>query len=268
MKRIYTALSIAGSDCSGGAGIQADLKTFSALGVYGMSVITSIVAENTRRVRSVFDVPPEMAAEQLEAVFEDIDVDCIKIGMLKNQKLMQTVLEKLKKYQAERIVCDPVMLSKDGTCLMEPGAVSFLKRGIIPVCTVFTPNIPEAEVLLSKTIASFEDMKQAAKELCAMGCKSCLLKGGHFSGDPADILFDGEKFHVFSAERIPTKNTHGTGCTLSSAICAYLAKGEPVPAAVEKSKKYITGAIAGGLEIGKGNGPLNHFYFIENTDLF
>lgn len=267
MKQVYTALSIAGSDCSGGAGIQADLKTFSALGVYGMSVITSIVAENTSRVRSVYDVPPEMVAEQLEAVFEDIDTDCIKLGMLKKPELMETVLRKLKKYKADRVVCDPVMLSKDGSCLMEPEAVSFLKREIIPVCTVFTPNIPEAEVLLGETIASFADMKQAAEALCGMGCKNCLLKGGHFSGNPADILFDGKKFHVFTAERIPTKNTHGTGCTLSSAICAYLAKGETVFNAVKKSKAYITGAIAGGLEIGKGNGPLDHFYFIKNTDL-
>lgn len=257
----YTAaLTIAGSDCSAGAGVQADLKTFSALGIYGATVITSVVAENTSRVISVYDLPDEVIKEQIKAVFEDIEISAVKVGMIKNQRIMKAVFEALKKYNAKNIVCDPVMLAKGGEALMEQSALDYLKSAVIPKCSVFTPNIPEAQVILNRSIVTAEDMEKASADICKMGAKACLVKGGHFDGEPVDVLCSDGKISRFCSKRVNTKNTHGTGCTLSSAIACFLAKGYSVHNAVEKAKEYITGAIENSLEIGKGNGPLNHFY--------
>jgi hydroxymethylpyrimidine/phosphomethylpyrimidine kinase len=255
-----TALTIAGSDCSGGAGIQADLKTFSAHGVFGMSVITSVVAENTLRVIDIQDIRTDMIVKQIDAVFEDIVPDAVKIGMLSNRETMLTVAEKLKQWKPANVVIDPVMYAKNGSALMEPEAVNTLIAEIVPFADLITPNIPEAEKMSGIDIATQDDMKTAARIIRDMGCRSVLVKGGHAVGDATDILFDGNEFYSFTAQRIDTKNTHGTGCTFSSAIAANLALGLPFAKAVELAKEYVTGAIRHSLPLGKGNGPTNHFY--------
>ncbi len=257
MKKVLT---IAGSDCSGGAGIQADLKTFSAHGVYGMSVIVSVVAENTSRVIEFQDIRPDIIEKQLTAVFEDIDVDAIKIGMLSNAANMVVVTEKLAEYNPKNIVVDPVMYAKNGSPLMDNNAISTLIKKVIPFSDIVTPNIPEAEKISGMEIKNVDDMKTAAKIIYGMGCSNVLLKGGHAEGDAVDILFDGTEFSYFTAERIATKNTHGTGCTFSSAIASNLSLGLPVKKAIEKAKKYVTTAIKHSLDIGRGHGPTNHFY--------
>lgn len=258
--KLKTALTIAGSDCSGGAGIQADLKTFSANGVFGMSVIVSVVAENTSRVISVENVSPEMIKNQIDAVFEDIEVDAVKVGMLSDSVCMNTVAEKLLQYKPQYVVVDPVMIAKGGHALMQEDALSTLTEKIIPLAYVLTPNIPEAETITGMKISGLEEMKKAAEKIYSMGAKNVLIKGGHLTGDALDVLFDGKVFHTFSAERINTKNTHGTGCTYSSAIAANLAKDVPLVLAVAKSKAFVTTAIEHSLEIGQGHGPTNHFY--------
>lgn len=255
-----TALSIAGSDCSGGAGIQADIKTMSALGVFGMSVIVSVVAENTSRVLSVEDVSPEMISAQIDAVFEDISVDAVKVGMLSTPQCMSAVCAKLKQYNPEHIVIDPVMYAKNGCPLMREDAIDTLVRTVVPLATLLTPNIPEAEKITGRRIETLDDMKSAAVQIADLGAKAVLVKGGHFSGDAKDVLFDGKRHYVFAGKRINTKNTHGTGCTLSSAIASYLALGEPLDAAVEKAKAYVSSAIEHSLSIGKGCGPTHHFH--------
>lgn len=255
-----TALTIAGSDCGGGAGIQADLKTFSAQGVFGMSVITAVTAQNTVEVRGVQNIDLPMIEAQLEAVFEDIQVDAVKIGMLSSSDVIETVANTLKKYKLPEIVLDPVMISKAGHHLLQEEAIIALKQFMIPMATLITPNIPEAEVLTGKSIVSKEDMKQACKELHALGAKTVLVKGGHLQGDPNDLFFDGHDFYWYKEKRIHTKNTHGTGCTLSSAIAANLAKGYSLVESVEQSKEYITNAIRQSLDIGKGHGPVHHFH--------
>lgn len=255
-----TALTIAGSDCSGGAGIQADLKTFSANGVFGMSVIVSVVAENTSRVISVEDISPEMIKSQIDAVFEDIEVDAVKVGMLSSEACMKAVAEKLRQYTPKYTVIDPVMVAKGGHALMKPEALEALKSEIIPLAYVLTPNIPEAEAITDITIECYEDMQEAAKIIYSLGAKNVMIKGGHLSGDAIDLLYDGKDFYTFTTERINTKNTHGTGCTFSSAIAANLANGLPLNKAVEKAKAYITTAIKHSLPLGKGHGPTNHFY--------
>lgn len=255
-----TALTIAGSDCSGGAGIQADLKTFSAHGVFGMSVIVSVVAENTARVLQIQDITPEMIAAQIDAVFEDIPPHAVKIGMLSTPECMRVVAEKLQQYRPENVVIDPVMYAKNGCPLMDPSAVGTLIREVLPLADVLTPNIPEAEQITGMKITSLEYARQAAAAICWMGCRSVLVKGGHALGDAEDILFDGSQFYSFRETRIDTKNTHGTGCTLSSAIAANLARGMDVPAAVASAKEYVTTAIRHALPLGKGCGPTHHFY--------
>lgn len=255
-----TALTIAGSDCSGGAGIQADLKTFSANGVFGMSVIVSVVAENTSRVISVEDISPEMINNQIDAVFEDIEVDAVKVGMLSSEICMKAVAEKLRRYKPKYTVIDPVMVAKGGHALMKPEALEALKTEVIPLAYVLTPNIPEAETITEMSIESQEDVQEAAKKIYSLGAKNVLIKGGHLSGDAIDLLYDGKSFYTFTTERINTKNTHGTGCTFSSAIAANLANGLTLNKAVEKAKTYITTAIEHSLPIGKGHGPTNHFY--------
>ncbi len=253
-------LSIAGSDCSGGAGIQADIKTFAALGCFGMSVIVAVVAENTSRVISIQDVIPAMIKDQIDAVFEDIEVDAVKVGMLSGTNTMKAVADKLREYNPPNIVIDPVMIAKGGCALMAPAAWDTLKEEIIPLSFLLTPNIPEAEKITGIDINTIPDMQRAAQTIHEMGAENVLIKGGHLQGNAVDILFDGKEFASFSSERIDTKNTHGTGCTLSSAITANLANGMDLHKAVEEAKKYITMAIKYSLNIGKGHGPLNHFY--------
>lgn len=255
-----TALTIAGSDCSGGAGIQADIKTMSAHGVFAMSVIVSVVAENTSRVISVEDISPQIIKDQIDAVFEDIVVDAVKVGMLSSPECMDAVAEKLSQYKPKYTVVDPVMVAKGGHALMKPQALSTLKSKIIPLSFVLTPNIPEAEAITGINIECLDDMKRSAEVIYNMGAKNVMIKGGHLSGDAVDLLFDGKEFQTFTTQRINTKNTHGTGCTFSSAIAANLANGLPLYTAVSKAKEYVTTAIKHSLEIGKGHGPTNHFY--------
>ena len=257
MKKV---LSIAGSDCSGGAGIQADLKTFSAHGVFGMSVIVSVVAENTSRVIDIQNVTPDMIEKQIDAVFEDVEVDAVKIGMLSTPECMKAVAAKVKQYQPENVVIDPVMYAKNGCPLMEPTAVSTLIETIIPLADVLTPNIPEAEKIADMQISTVSDMETAARKIHSMGCKSVVVKGGHHIGNAVDVLVDGRNFYHFETAHIDTKNTHGTGCTFSSAIASQLAKGKSVPDAVKAAKTYVTMAIEHSLAIGKGCGPTHHFY--------
>lgn len=255
-----TALSIAGSDCSGGAGIQADLKTFSAHGVFGMTVITSVVAENTFRVTDYQDIRPDIIEKQIDDIFEDIPPDAIKIGMLSCRETMLAVAKKLRERKPRNIVVDPVMYAKNGSALMEESAIATLISEIVPLADLITPNIPEAEKMTGVEIKSHDDMKESAKKIHAMGCRAVVVKGGHSVGDAVDILFDGKNFFEFSAPRVDTKHTHGTGCTFSSAIAANLALGHSVNESVEKAKAYINDAIIHAPQLGKGNGPTHHFY--------
>jgi hydroxymethylpyrimidine/phosphomethylpyrimidine kinase len=254
------ALTIAGSDSSGGAGIQADLKTFQAFDVYGMSVITSITAQNTLEVKAIYDIPREIVALQIDSVLEDIGVDAVKTGMLSNEEIIETVAERLKFYRVEKIVVDPVMVSKSKARLLKESAERRFLELIIPLAFIITPNIPEAEAISGVKIKNTEDMKLSAKIIREMGAKNVLIKGGHLEGDmTVDILFDGRDFYPFEEKRIPTKNTHGTGCTFSSAITACLARGEDIYTAVKKTKRYITLAIKEAPNnIGRGFGPLYH----------
>ncbi|WP_053956411.1 bifunctional hydroxymethylpyrimidine kinase/phosphomethylpyrimidine kinase [Inediibacterium massiliense] len=264
MKKVLT---IAGSDCSGGAGIQADLKTFSAHGVFGMSVIVSVVAENTSRVIDIQDVTPDMIKKQMDAVFEDIEVDAIKIGMLSTPLCMKAVVEKLQEYKPRNVVIDPVMYAKNGCPLMNPNAIETLIEVVLPMADLLTPNIPEAEKISNIKISNTKDMETAAKLIYDMGCKNVLVKGGHAIGDALDVLYDGKDFYHFETERIDTKNTHGTGCTFSSAIASNLALGMSMSQAVQQAKKYITTAIKHSLAIGKGHGPTHHFYDLYKNGL-
>lgn len=255
-----TALTIAGSDCSGGAGIQADIKTMSAHGVFAMSVIVSVVAENTSRVLAIEDVLPSMVEAQIDAIFEDIAVDAVKVGMLSSPDIMQAVADKLKEYNAINVVIDPVMYAKNGCPLMDPSAINAYITTIVPLAYILTPNIPEAEAISGIKIDNAADVEQACKIIHGMGCRYVLIKGGHAQGDPIDVLYDGSEYEYFAHKRINTKNTHGTGCTLSSAIASNLALGMSISEAVKLAKEYVTTAITHALEIGKGNGPTNHFY--------
>lgn len=254
------ALTIAGSDCSGGAGIQADLKTFAAHGIYGMSVITAVVAENTCKVISIHNVPVQAIKDQMDAVFTDITPDAVKVGMLSDAEVMKAVAQKLIEYKVKKAVIDPVMIAKGGCALMQEDALDALIQQIIPLSFLLTPNIPEAETILHTKIDSIEDMKQACRKIYQMGTANVLVKGGHFDGDPVDVLYDGREYYTFPGKRIDSKNTHGTGCTLSSAIAANLANGLTVQDAVQKGKAYVTNAIQYTTPIGKGHGPTNHFY--------
>jgi len=255
-----TALTIAGSDSGGGAGIQADLKTFSARGVFGMSVITAITAQNTQEVRSVQNVDTSIIRDQMEAVFTDLPVNAVKIGMLSTTETIEVVANKLKKFAPAPIVLDPVMVSKGGHHLLREEAIASLKKEMLPLATIVTPNIPEAEVIANCPIDSEETMKEACLKIMEMGVQAVLLKGGHLAGDPNDLFYDGSTFQWLYGKRIHTENTHGTGCTLSSAIAAELAKGRALLEAVEHAKEYITVAIKHSLELGSGHGPTHHFY--------
>jgi len=260
------ALTIAGSDCSGGAGIQADMKAFIANGCYAMSVITAITAQNTQGVMAVQDVNPDIIEKQINAIFDDISVDAVKIGMVSVPETISIIATRLMHYQAKPIVLDPVMISKSGFDLLQPCAKDALKIELLPLATIITPNIPEAEELTGLTIETLEDMETACHALIDMGVKAVLLKGGHRAKDATDIFFDGITMKYLPAERIDTKNTHGTGCSLSSALAANLSNGKSLLEAVESAKAYVYEGIKQAEDLGHGWGPINHFYaFYKNN---
>jgi len=261
---IAKVLSIAGLDSSGGAGISADIKTFTALKVYGASIVTAITAQNTKKITGVFPLPPTILSAQLETTLKDIKFDAVKTGMLTNGKLIEIVVQKLKKYKVKNIVIDPVMISTEGTALLKPSAIKILVKKLFPIATLVTPNIAEVQKLVGIKIKNIDDIKLACKKIKKLGAKNVLIKGGHLNSEICvDTLYAKNKFYSFSCLKVKTKNTHGTGCTLSAAITAYLAKGEKIDAAVGKAKQYITGAIKKSLKIGLGIGPLNHFWNIK-----
>ena len=261
-----TALTIAGSDSSGGAGIQADLKTMISNGVYGMSAITALTAQNTTGVTDILESTPEFLAEQLDAVFTDICPDAVKIGMVSSVDIIQTSASKLKQYTAKNIVVDPVMVATSGSRLISLDAVETLKKELFPLALLLTPNIPEAEIISGMKIETVEDMEEAAKMISAEYSCAVLLKGGHNLNDANDLLAYDEQLRWFYGKRIDNPNTHGTGCTLSSAIASNLAKGYDMVTAVERAKEYISGALAAMLDLGKGRGPMNHAF--DNTSRF
>ncbi len=259
--RIPRALTVAGSDSGGGAGIQADLKTFTVLGVYGMSAITSITVQNTQGVYGVLDIPPHMVYDQIRVVVQDIGVDALKTGMLSSSEIIRAVAQAIRDFELKNLVVDPVMVSKSGDPLLKEEAKKTLVQELIPLALIITPNIPEAQELCGFEIRTLEDMERACKELIALGCGAVLLKGGHMQGEKSvDVLYDGKEFEYMEGRFIRTKNTHGTGCTISSAITAYIAKGLELRHAVLKAKEYIQGAIENSLPLGKGHGPLNHMW--------
>ena len=255
---MQTALTIAGSDCSGGAGIQADIKTMMANGVYAMSAITALTAQNTLGVNGIMEVTPDFLAKQLDAVFTDIRPDAVKIGMVASGTLIEVIAEKLEQYHAENVVVDPVMVATSGSRLISEEAVAVLKDKLFPLATVMTPNIPETEVLFEEQLATAADMETAAVTIHEKYHVAVLCKGGHSLNDANDYLYTDKGGEWLQGERIDNPNTHGTGCTLSSAIAAQLAKGADLTDAVTKAKQYISGALADGLDLGKGSGPLNH----------
>jgi hydroxymethylpyrimidine/phosphomethylpyrimidine kinase len=256
---IKRVLTIAGSDCGGGAGIQADLKTFHAFGVFGMSVITAVTAQNTVRVNGVEGISPEFVALQFESVMADIGVDAVKTGMMYSTEIVLTVAEKLRQSRIPYIVVDPVMVSTSENSLLESKAVEAVIQSLLPNATLVTPNIPEASEISDMPIHSPDDMKNAAIKIQGMGCRAVLITGGHLKEKAQDILFDGQKFFVYESEKIDTLNTHGSGCTISAAITANLALGRSLQESIKISKRYVNRAIQHGFSLGKGHGPLNHF---------
>lgn len=259
--RIPTALTIAGSDSGGGAGIQADLKTFAALGVYGTSAITAVTAQNTQGVTAIEALSSEIVTAQVEAVAGDIDVHATKIGMLANAAIVEAVAASIQELDLPLVVVDPVMVAKSGDRLLDADAVMALRVELLPLALVVTPNLPEAEALAGMQIASLRDVQEAARRIHALGPRAVVIKGGHGAGaDLIDVLFDGRDFLEFHTPRIETHNTHGTGCTFASAIAAHLARGFSLAAATEQSQQYVAGAIRHGLSIGHGHGPLDHFW--------
>ncbi|MDY3954458.1 MAG: bifunctional hydroxymethylpyrimidine kinase/phosphomethylpyrimidine kinase [Anaerovoracaceae bacterium] len=255
-----TALSIAGSDSSGGAGIQADIKTMTLNGVYAMSAITALTAQNTTGVSDIWEVTPEFLGQQIDSVFEDIPPDAVKIGMVSSSKLIRVIAQKLKTHKAENIVVDPVMVATSGSKLIADDAVRILTAELLPIATIVTPNLPEAEVLSGMSIQSPDDMVAAAKRINeAYGC-AVLCKGGHSLNDANDLLYANGSYKWFEGKRIDNPNTHGTGCTLSSAISANLAKGFDLYDSVRRAKDYISGALASMLDLGRGSGPMNHAF--------
>ncbi len=260
-----TALSIAGSDSSGGAGIQADLKTMTMNGVFAMTAITALTAQNTTGVQAIQETTPTFLAQQLDAVFTDIRPDAVKIGMVSSPELIRTIAERLRFYHAQNIVVDPVMVATSGSRLIRPEAVDTLTKELLPLALVVTPNIPEAELLSGRTIRDRAEMEAAAKAIGdAYGC-AVLLKGGHSVQDANDLLYAGGTLQWFEVARIQNPNTHGTGCTLSSAIAANLAKGFSLPESVRRAKAYISGALAAMLDLGQGSGPMNHAWTLQGT---
>lgn len=260
-RAMRNALTIAGSDSGGGAGIQADLKTFSALGVYGTSVITAVTAQNTVGVRAVHEVPADVVAAQIDAVADDIRPDVVKTGMLSSAEIIECVASKIEEHALAPVVVDPVMVAKSRDRLLREDAVDALRERLLPLADVLTPNVPEAEALAGQTIGTDEELRQAARKILDLGPRTVVMKGGHRVGDKVtDLMFDGKEFFEFSATRVETTSTHGTGCTFASAIAAYLALGETLPDAVAKAKEYLTEAIRRAYPVGSGHGPVHHFW--------
>lgn len=260
-----TALTIAGSDSSGGAGIQADIKTMTANGVYAMSAITALTAQNTTGVYGILEVTPEFLANQLDCIFTDIRPDAVKTGMVSSSALIEVIAQKLTQYKAKNLVIDPVMVATSGAKLISDEAIETLKGKLLGLATLITPNIPEAQVLSGMDIRTAEDMERAAKAIYeAYGC-AVLCKGGHQLNDANDLLYSKEGARCYRGRRIANPNTHGTGCTLSSAIASNLAKGYSLDEAVERAKAYISGALAAMLDLGKGSGPMNHMFDLKGT---
>ena len=259
-----TALSIAGSDSCGGAGIQADIKTMTLNGVYAMSAITALTAQNTTGVRSIQDSSPEFLKDQIDAVFEDIFPDAVKIGMVSSAELIKVIVERLTFYKAKNIVVDPVMVATSGASLIRTEAVSALEKELIPIAYLVTPNIPEAEMLTGNKIATRDDMQKSAKQIAeAYGC-NVLLKGGHSVNDASDLLYSDGQAQWLEGKKINNPNTHGTGCTLSSAIASNLAKGYGLADSVKRAKKFISGALSAMLDLGQGSGPMNHAFDLNS----
>nr|VFJ75521.1 MAG: hydroxymethylpyrimidine/phosphomethylpyrimidine kinase [Candidatus Kentron sp. FW] len=261
----YKVLTIAGSDSSGGAGIQADLKTISAIGCYGMSVITALTAQNTQGVTGIHAVPPDFVAEQLSAVLGDMGADAIKIGMLYSAELIETIADLLQTHDANNIVLDPVMVAQSGDKLLKNDAIDAMIKHLLPLTRIITPNLPEAEILLNRGLETPEDIRHGARDLTEYGSLDVLIKGGHGTGNSSiDILYQAsqDRFITLEDERIDTRNNHGTGCTLSSAIASYLARGHDMETALQKAKSYIGQAIraGAGYVIGQGHGPVHHFF--------
>lgn len=254
------ALTIAGSDSGGGAGIQADLKTFSAFGVYGMSAITAITAQNTVGVQGIFELPVDIIREQIKSIMTDMGTDAAKTGMLSTPEIVIAVADSIREFNIPNVVVDPVMVAKSGDHLLSEDARAVVKENLLPLATVITPNLFEAEAILGKSIKTIDEMKSAAAELKKIGCQWVVVKGGHLTGEKEaiDVVYNGEDFQMLSSPFIQTKNTHGTGCTFSSAIAAGLAKGLDPLSAIKKAKRYITSAIETSKRIGKGHGPTNH----------
>ena len=253
------ALTIAGSDSGGGAGIQADLKTFSAFRVFGMSVITAVTAQNSLGVQGVFNLPPEFVSRQLESVLSDFGADAIKIGMLSTAPIISAVAERLRSRPQDKVVLDPVMIAKSGDALLQVDARTALMKELLPLALVVTPNLHEAEALAGISVATESDMEEAARRILALGARNVLVKGGHLRDSATDILWNGRDFARFIAPRVASSNTHGTGCTLSSAIAASLARGHALKDAVAEAKAYVTAAIREGFQVGGGVGALRHF---------
>jgi len=260
MRSIRKALTIAGSDSGAGAGIQADLKTFAALGVYGTSAITAITAQNTVGVSAICVLSPKLVAAQIDAVVSDIGAEAVKTGMLANAGIINMVAKKIREHRLRNVVVDPVMVATSGDLLIQKSAVAALRTRLIPMATVVTPNLPEAEELTGMKLRSPEELEEAARRIVAMGAQSVIIKGGHRRGPAVDLFYDGKKFRALYAPRIRTKNTHGTGCTFSAAIAANLAQGEKLESAVTLAKQFITGAIRRAFPVGAGHGPVHHFH--------
>jgi hydroxymethylpyrimidine/phosphomethylpyrimidine kinase len=256
---VPTALTIAGSDSGGGAGIQADLKTFSAFRVFGTSVLTALTAQNSVGVHGVFNVPPEFVARQIDAVLSDIGADAVKIGMLSTAPIIRAVAERLSVHGRRPLVLDPVMIAKSGDPLLEADARAALISDVLPLAEVVTPNLHEAAVLAGMAVATESDMEEAARRIGALGPRNVLVKGGHLKDAATDILWDGRAFRRYTAPRLHSPHTHGTGCTLSAAIAAGLARGRALGDAVDEAKRYVSAAIAGGFQAGRGVGALRHF---------
>ncbi|WP_046175231.1 bifunctional hydroxymethylpyrimidine kinase/phosphomethylpyrimidine kinase [Domibacillus indicus] len=259
---IYKVLTIAGSDSGGGAGIQADLKTFQELGVFGTSALTAVTAQNTLGVHGVYPMTAEAVEKQIDAVLSDIGADAVKTGMLFSAEIIEAAARKLSEYNCQNIIVDPVMIAKGGASLLQEAAVEALKRTLLPRALVVTPNIPEAEVIAGMKITSEASKREAAEIILSLGVKNVLIKGGHEEGSQTvDLLFDGSEYYTFTGRRIDTKDTHGTGCTFSAAMAASIATGASVQAAAETAKEFIQAAIEDGLYLGKGHGPTNHWAF-------
>jgi hydroxymethylpyrimidine/phosphomethylpyrimidine kinase len=260
-------MTIAGSDSGGGAGIQADLKTFFALGIYGTSSITAITAQNTVGVTAVHDVPTEIIAAQIDAVVDDIGVDAVKTGMLSSAEIIRTVADRVRHWGLDRLVVDPVMVAKSGDRLLREDAVEALVRELLPLAAVLTPNLPEAEVLVGRPLEDDAAMREAARRIVDLGTRTVVMKGGHRQGAAIDLLFDGRDFTAFESERFDTPNTHGTGCTLSAAIAAGLAQGLGISDAVGEAKRYVSEAIRRSEPLGAGHGPVAHDWLLSRQSL-